>query len=134
MTNVVSGFLITDRMLGCSRPIGEADRRERFIIADLHPRRSQAAEPSISATSMDYRCQLPDRLGPVRDVLKWMNHPTTARRSVAAGELGMILAMAGTLLALSNDPVLKEPHLPGATSGDAFASERSSAIRSRRCR
>ncbi len=30
--------------------------------------------------------------------LKWMSHPTTARRSVRAGEIGMALAIAGTLL------------------------------------
>src|SRR5579883_3450632 len=31
--------------------------------------------------------------------LKWMNSPATARRGVFAGEAGMILAVAGTLLA-----------------------------------
>ena len=30
--------------------------------------------------------------------LKWMNSPVTARRSVLAGEIGMLLAIAGTLL------------------------------------
>src|SRR5712671_2177779 len=30
--------------------------------------------------------------------LKWMSSPTTARRGVWAGELGMLLAVAGTLL------------------------------------
>ena len=30
--------------------------------------------------------------------LKWLSSPTTARRGVLAGELGMILAVAGTLL------------------------------------
>ena len=31
--------------------------------------------------------------------LKWMNSPVTARRGVLAGEIGMLLAIAGTLLA-----------------------------------
>src|SRR5690242_20328145 len=31
--------------------------------------------------------------------LKWMNSPTSARRGVFAGELGMLLAITGTLLA-----------------------------------
>ena len=31
--------------------------------------------------------------------LKWMNSPVTARRSVLAGEIGMLMAIAGTLLA-----------------------------------
>src|SRR5208283_2685929 len=31
--------------------------------------------------------------------LKWMNSPTTARRGVFAGELGMLLAIAATLVA-----------------------------------
>ncbi len=30
--------------------------------------------------------------------LKWLSSPTTARRGVFAGELGMLLAIAGTLL------------------------------------
>ena len=30
--------------------------------------------------------------------LKWMSSPTTARRGVFAGEAGMVLAIAGTLL------------------------------------
>ena len=31
--------------------------------------------------------------------LKWLSSPTTARRGVMAGELGMVLAIGGTLLA-----------------------------------
>ncbi len=31
--------------------------------------------------------------------LKWMNHPSSARRGVFAGEIGMILAVSGTLMA-----------------------------------
>src|SRR6516164_2937881 len=30
--------------------------------------------------------------------IKWMNHPSTARRGVIIGELGMLLAVVGTLL------------------------------------
>jgi NAD(P) transhydrogenase subunit beta len=30
--------------------------------------------------------------------LKWLSHPTTARRGVRAGELGMAAAIVGTLL------------------------------------
>src|SRR6266404_8847035 len=30
--------------------------------------------------------------------IKWMNSPATARRGVVAGELGMLLAVVGTLL------------------------------------
>ena len=30
--------------------------------------------------------------------LKWMSSPATARRGVIAGEMGMLLAVAGTLL------------------------------------
>jgi H+-translocating NAD(P) transhydrogenase subunit beta len=33
--------------------------------------------------------------------LKWMNAPPTARRGILAGEIGMVLAIAGTLLQLS---------------------------------
>src|ERR1041384_4514454 len=31
--------------------------------------------------------------------LKWMNSPATARRGVFAGEIGMLLAVSGTLMA-----------------------------------
>src|SRR5579863_6340203 len=31
--------------------------------------------------------------------LKWMNHPSSARRGVFAGEIGMLLAVSGTLMA-----------------------------------
>src|SRR5579863_6189391 len=31
--------------------------------------------------------------------LKWMNHPSSARRGVFAGEIGMLLAISGTLMA-----------------------------------
>ena len=30
--------------------------------------------------------------------VKWMNHPETARRGVIIGEIGMVLAVIGTLL------------------------------------
>ncbi len=30
--------------------------------------------------------------------IKWMNHPSTARRGVIIGEIGMLLAVIGTLL------------------------------------
>ncbi|MGH2809950.1 MAG: hypothetical protein ACRDIA_03595, partial [Actinomycetota bacterium] len=30
--------------------------------------------------------------------LKWLSHPTTARRGVKSGELGMLLAVIGTLV------------------------------------
>ncbi|MDQ1499458.1 MAG: H+-translocating transhydrogenase subunit beta, partial [Actinomycetota bacterium] len=30
--------------------------------------------------------------------LKWLSHPTTARRGVKAGEIGMLMAVVGTLL------------------------------------
>jgi len=30
--------------------------------------------------------------------IKWMNHPSTARRGVIIGEIGMVLAVIGTLL------------------------------------
>ena len=32
--------------------------------------------------------------------LKWMNAPPTARRGILAGEIGMVLAIGGTILQL----------------------------------
>jgi len=39
--------------------------------------------------------------------VKWMNHPATARRGVIIGEIGMLLAVAGTLLLVkANFPLI----------------------------
>ena len=39
--------------------------------------------------------------------LKWMNAPPTARRGILAGEIGMVLAIGGTLLQLGIDGKLE---------------------------
>ncbi|HLF40741.1 MAG TPA: NAD(P)(+) transhydrogenase (Re/Si-specific) subunit beta [Acidimicrobiia bacterium] len=50
--------------------------------------------------------------------LKWLSHPTTARRGVKAGEIGMLLAVVGTLL--KTEVVQYEWILVGAVIGAAI--------------
>jgi len=104
MTNVVSGFLITDRMLKMfkTRSPGAAHGIffPVFILA------------SIAAGGIDLGAHWATDLtyliasGLFVMSLRWMNHPTTARKSVIAGEAAMAMAIGGTLLALANDPIL----------------------------
>ena len=75
MTNIVSGFLITDRMLK--------------MFKEQEPRREPSSSPS-SAT-----CSRPTLF---IFSLRWLNHPKTARRGVFAGVAGMAAAVVGTLL------------------------------------
>lgn len=51
--------------------------------------------------------------------LMWMSHPSTARRSVLAGELGMLLAIVGTLLLTEvvDYPMIAAALLLGAAIG-----------------
>src|SRR5579864_2941701 len=50
--------------------------------------------------------------------MKWMNHPSTARRGVIIGEIGMLLAVIGTLL--RNDVVEYQWVLIGLAIGAAI--------------
>src|SRR5579863_7380635 len=50
--------------------------------------------------------------------MKWMNHPSTARRGVIIGEIGMLLAVIGTLL--RNDVVDYQWVLIGLAIGSAI--------------
>jgi len=50
--------------------------------------------------------------------MKWMNHPSTARRGVIIGEIGMLLAVIGTLL--RNDVVEYQWVLIGLAIGSAI--------------
>jgi NAD(P) transhydrogenase subunit alpha len=85
-SNIVGGFLITDRMLKMfksSRP---------------------AAKPAVNDDRRTRRVQIViELLYLIASVLfilslKWMSSPTTARHGIWAGEIGMVLAIGGTLL------------------------------------
>ena len=108
--NVVSGFLITDRMLKMFKTrtpaitagsgSAHAFLLPVFMVAAVA---SGTVQPGVNS--------LVDVSYLVASVLfvfslQWMNHPTTARKSVLAGEVGMGLAILGTVLALVNDPLL----------------------------
>ena len=74
MTNIVSGFLITDRMLKMFR---EKQKMNEHLI-----------QLSYFVAAVLFILSL-----------RWLNHPRTARRGVAAGVAGMAAAIVGTLLA-----------------------------------
>jgi NAD(P) transhydrogenase subunit beta len=103
-TNVVSGFLITDRMLRMfkTRTPGAAHGVffPAFMIAAI-----AAGGFDLGARPLtDFSYLIASGLFVMS--LKWMNHPKTARQGCWAGEVGMGLAIAGTILALSSDPEL----------------------------
>ena len=81
-TNIVSGFLITDRML------------------KMFKRREPAAEPAEGHKMIDQLIQLVYLVATALFIfsLKWMSDPATARRGVFAGVGGMALAIVGTLM------------------------------------
>ena len=81
MSNVVGGFLITDRMLGMFKASTPEKVRTSMI------RSEHVIELAyLVATALFILA------------LKWMSSPSTAKRGVRAGELGMLLAIGGTLL------------------------------------
>ena len=77
VTNIVSGFLITDRML------------------KMFKKRRRGEE--VMGSFVNYIYIVSAALFILS--LKWMNSPATARRGVFAGEIGMLLAIVGTLVA-----------------------------------
>lgn len=109
MTNVVSGFLITDRMLKMfkTRTPGAAAHSFTLPIFILAAVGSGAVDVT-QHTLTDFSYLIGSGLFVMS--LKWMNHPTTARQSVWAGEAGMALAIAGTILALAGDPIFGTGH------------------------
>ena len=74
--NLVSGYLITDRMLKMFKKGRGGAQVMELLLPALY---LLAAAGFILA-------------------LKWMSSPATARRGVIAGEIGMLLAVIGTLL------------------------------------
>jgi len=78
--HIVGGFLITDRMLKMFKASG--------------PKKHESA-PEQSASSGN---DLSDRSHAVHFVVEWLSSPASARRGVRAGEIGMLLAVVGTLL------------------------------------
>jgi len=107
MTNVVSGFLITDRMLKMfkSRNKPAAAAAHGFVLPIFMLAAVGSGAVDIGThpiTDLSYLVAS----GLFVMSLRWMNSPTTARQGVWAGEIGMTLAIIGTLLALTSDPVL----------------------------
>lgn len=106
--NLVSGFLITGRMIKMFRPrekpqtAAHAVALPAFLIAAVSTGQVQLGSQLLTDASYIAAAGL------CVMSLRWMNHPSTARKSVKAGEIGMLLAVVGSILALSADPVLAE--------------------------
>jgi NAD(P) transhydrogenase subunit beta len=106
--NVVSGFLITQRMIKMFKPREKASGAAHvfilpsFLIAAVGTGQVKPGANVFTDVSYLVAAAL------FVMSLKWMNHPTTARNSVIAGELGMGLAVVGALFALAGDPVVLE--------------------------
>jgi NAD(P) transhydrogenase subunit beta len=110
MTNVVSGFLITDRMLKMFKTRTPAAGAAHAIFL---PAFLLAAVTQVDVTQKaftDFTYLVAAALFVMS--LKWMNHPRSARHSVWAGEGGMALAIIGTLIALIGDKAVNH-HAPG---------------------
>ncbi len=106
MTNVVSGFLITDRMLRMFKtgPSGSGAAHVFVLPLFLIAAVGSGTVDLSSEGFTDFSYLAASALFIMS--LRWMNHPTTARKSVLAGEVGMGLAILGTILALPNDPFM----------------------------
>ena len=72
-------------------------RDHRPDAQDVQIERPQEDNDRNDRQRTHHRDRLPDRHGAVHPLLKWMSSPSTARRGVWAGELGMLLAIVGTL-------------------------------------
>jgi NAD(P) transhydrogenase subunit beta len=109
MTNVVSGFLITERMIKMFKtktPVHAANViiLPVFLIAAVSTGGINMSDHAL--TDFSYLIAA----GLFVMSLKWMNHPSSAKRSVWAGEAGMALAILGTIFALATEPELVKAH------------------------
>ena len=104
MTNVVSGFLITDRMIKMFKTRAPAAAAASSFTLPVFLLGAVTTVDLSQHYVTDFTYLIAAGLFVMS--LKWMNHPKTAKYSVWAGEGGMGLAILGTLLALAYDPEL----------------------------
>lgn len=125
MTNVVSGFLITDRMLRMFKtrqPVkAGAPGILPLAVLGLLATGYQGFAPlfgAAAAAPID-KNQLIYLASAALFVLsiKWLNHPTTARKGVIAGEIGMAAAIVAVLLT-PNAVLLGDPNATGYIIGN----------------
>ena len=96
-SNVVGGFLITDRMLRMFKASGPKKLRTAMIGSEHVIELAYLVATALFILS-----------------LKWMSSPSTARRGVRAGELGMLLAIARDAAAPRDRRLHVDRHRPGA--------------------
>jgi hypothetical protein len=97
-TNVVGGFVITDRMLKMfKRKEGSLPKKERTA-----PRSKYKDKEQISPTEpvQTYFIELSYLLASILFILglKGLSHPETAKRGMHLAEFGMLMAIIGTLM------------------------------------
>ncbi|MFZ4509254.1 MAG: NAD(P)(+) transhydrogenase (Re/Si-specific) subunit beta, partial [Fimbriimonas sp.] len=95
--NIVSGFLITDRML---RMFKKREPAKAAHVITFPAMLLAVATSGNFLTPVATLTQISFLVGSALFILslKWMSAPTTARNGVIAGEIGMVLAVVGTLL------------------------------------
>ena len=101
--NVVSGFLITDRMLKMfkTREPAKAGGAAHIVILPMF------LIAAVGSGQVNLGAQWLVGITYLISAslfilsLQWMNKPITAKKSVLAGEAGMLLAIVGTLVALA---------------------------------
>jgi len=103
-TNVVSGFLITDRMLKMFKTRSPGAANGMFLPVFVVAAIATGGVDLGSHWFTDLGYLIASGLFVMS--LKWMNHPKTARMGVWAGEIGMATAIVCTILALASDPAL----------------------------
>ncbi len=103
MTNVVSGFLITDRMLKMFKSKDKAPAKTVagylfpvFLIWAAANPPEGGFEGINNLVSLAYLVAS----GLFVMSLKWMNHPTTAKKSVIAGESAMAMSVLGSIVSI----------------------------------
>lgn len=104
-TNVVSGFLITDRMLKMFRTGNKPAAAHVwtlpvFVFAAVE----MMPNENVGVKAITGLCYLVASALFIMS-LRWMNHPTTAKKSVLAGEAAMGLAILGAIISLVSEQI-----------------------------
>ncbi len=97
-TNVVSGYWITDRMLRMFKTRTAKQVAPAFLLppvfVGLVASNAFQVTPQYLFTNLSYIVSAALFIL----ALKWLSHPSTARHGVLAGEIGMVLAIVGTMI------------------------------------
>lgn len=106
-TNVVSGFLITDRMLKMFKTKDKPAAGAHVLIIPIFLFAAVEQASSIGDSGVQLVTNLCYLVASALFImsLRWMNHPTTAKKSVMAGEWAMGLAILGSVISLISEKI-----------------------------